>query len=50
MTVRPRFRRTLEQLLESIRLNAQVKVINNQLEQKPYYSIIRKNLMHRTWC
>lgn len=34
--------RTLELLLEGIRLNAQVKVINNQLEQKPFYSIIQE--------
>jgi amino acid transporter len=34
--------RTIELLLDTIRLNAKVKVINNQLEQKPYSTIVQE--------
>ncbi len=35
-------RRTVEDSLEQMRLQAKVKVINNQLEKKPYYTIVEE--------
>jgi len=35
-----------EQVLENMRINATVRVINNQIEKKPFYDIIRQESLH----
>ncbi len=36
-----KIRRHAEQVLYSMRINAEIKIINNQIEQKPFYELIR---------
>lgn len=39
-------RKSAEKIFESLRLNAEIKIINNQIEQKSFYDIIRVESIH----
>ncbi len=38
----PRIRKKAEETIDNLRIDAEIKVINNQIEDKPFYDIIRQ--------